>query len=235
MHPEGIFAPHRYLVGALLAVAQDNPLSPAIYRDDLYRSISTSDLFRPDHKFSPDVFDRALVDCMNWGLISASFKQGKADHLAISPLGTYFMTVDREMRVGRQRPQILALPDGADGSVFMIQMGYEEVRKRLPLNPYRNQISAYTLAVPASEIFDRLDTAIEAIRMSNSLDAEFKAAVLEKLDDGRRRFKAGPITIAILAALILNPLQDAWNAVTEEIFKPQIEAAVSYIKKVTGI
>ena len=235
MHPEGIFAPHWYLLGALLARANDSPLDPGTKVSSLFEELAGSDLFSDQHKFNPISFRDALDQCINWGLIAPGYREGAIESVAISPLGTYLMTTDREMRVGHQRPQILALPDGADHAVFMIQMGYEEIRQRNPLNPYRNLVSAYSLGVPGSEVFEKLDLALEAIRSSNSINAELRDTVLEKLAEGRRRWKAGPIAIALLAALILNPLQNALDAVTEEVLKPQIQAAAEFIKKVTGI
>ncbi len=235
MHPEGVFAPHWYLVGSLLARANDNPLSPAVDLANLFDDLATSDLFNADHKFDPTVFHDALTQCINWGLIAAEYDGETVTRVAVSPLGTYFMTTDREMRVGRQRPQFLSLPDGADHSVFMIQMGYEEVRSRKRMNAYRNLVSVYSLPIPAEAVFEKLDAAIETIRVSNGLNAELKEQILSKLSEGRRRWRAGPITIAILAALILNPLQQAWNAITEEVFKPQIQSTVKLIKEATGI
>lgn len=85
------------------------------------------------------------------------------------------------------------------------------------------------------DAIEKVVAATKAIETSNTLAPEEKQVWIRLLSEGRDRLRRPSTYVAVLSALLLKPLYDAYSSVVEESAKPIIHAAFLAIKALMGL
>lgn len=90
-------------------------------------------------------------------------------------------------------------------------------------------------AEAVNEAQERVANAEEAVRQSNTLAPELRSLWGNLISQGREYLKKPGTYIAVISALLLKPLYDAYSSSIEESAKPLIDAAIIAIKALIGL
>ena len=85
------------------------------------------------------------------------------------------------------------------------------------------------------EAHERVAKAEEVVRQSNTLAPELRSLWGNLISQGREYLKKPGTYIAVISALLLKPLYDAYSSSIEESAKPLIDAAIIAIKALIGL
>lgn len=178
-----------------------------------------------------------LVDFASGGFIT------RGQHLTLTTRGLAFCLQNRfaiqnvVQRLGGDRHSValssaygrleleLEIPDGL-GNTLSRELLAPAVDRLVNFSDNQRQTE---MAISLTE------EAFQVIRGSNTLDEKYKIAILKQIEAGIALLKTPKTYSAILVAMLIKPLYDAYSSIAEEAAKPAISAAILAVRNLLGI